>query len=662
MPYKNCPRCGGDLKEGWLRCPKCGKHLLLKCQGCEALLEAEWVACPYCGRDVSIEETIEIVLSSSVSKKKILAQEKNNFPEKDKSQPKILIAIDPHSSPNALRKIAEEELRNDNGGEDYFLRQALLKNLNTPPEFLYDLSFYNGKQKLLGEYLGNRNVNPEELCDILYNIKYYDKKKQITKDAMASLASNPSCPSNVLCQLINEKEYENEIKIVESIAENPNSPESLLLTILDCYEDNVRARISRNPSSSDEIFERLINGSLMEKESVASSPYIPEIIIKKLRIEPNKHVRVKLASNYKLPVESLKFLSNDLEIEVRQAVAKNKNTPLEILNKMHGVEKDTNTLDVIKKEIETRNKGNRIHSDYMPYKNCPGCGGVLQEDSLWRPGREALLEAEWIVCPHCGRDFSIDADINSLDKASNIDPDDADAWYAKGVELSESGKYQEAIECYDRVIEIGPDYASTWNNKGIALDNLGKYQEAIECYDRAIKLDPSDTSTWNNKGVALDNLGKYQEAIECYERAIEIYSDDAFAWNNKGVALDNLDKYQEAIECFDQSIEIDPEYARGWHNKGDALLNLGSYSGALQCYDRCIEIDPDDAGGWHNKGYALTNLGRYQEAIECFDQAIKLEPDYANAWHNKGVSLDNLGKYQEAIECYEYAGKLCDIE
>ena len=40
---------------------------------------------------------------------------------------------------------------------------------------------------------------------------------------------------------------------------------------------------------------------------------------------------------------------------------------------------------------------------------------------------------------------------------------------------------------YDKATKINPNDASAWYNKGIALDNLGRYEEAIECFDEATK-------------------------------------------------------------------------------------------------------------------------------------------------------------------------------
>ena len=61
-------------------------------------------------------------------------------------------------------------------------------------------------------------------------------------------------------------------------------------------------------------------------------------------------------------------------------------------------------------------------------------------------------------------------------------------------------------------MEIDPNNANAWYNKGLALDNLGNRQEAIEYYDKAIGIDPKYVMAWNKIGRVLGNLGKNQEA------------------------------------------------------------------------------------------------------------------------------------------------------
>jgi len=160
-----------------------------------------------------------------------------------------------------------------------------------------------------------------------------------------------------------------------------------------------------------------------------------------------------------------------------------------------------------------------------------------------------------------------------------------------------------------------------WAAKGNELCDQGKYDDAIKAYDEAIRVDSQFAEAWNNKGVALDELGRYVEAVHCCSQAIRINPEIPEAWNNNGVALDDLKEYDDALECFDKAIDINPQYAKAWNNKGFVLQNQGKHEAALECFDEAIELDSGYTAPWENKGKSLSALGRSDEAEAALVQA-----------------------------------------
>ena len=58
--------------------------------------------------------------------------------------------------------------------------------------------------------------------------------------------------------------------------------------------------------------------------------------------------------------------------------------------------------------------------------------------------------------------------------------------------------------------------------RGIELSNSEKYDEALECYNRALEIDPYNAKTWYNRGVLMGKIKKYEEGIKNFEKAMEI--------------------------------------------------------------------------------------------------------------------------------------------
>jgi tetratricopeptide (TPR) repeat protein len=60
--------------------------------------------------------------------------------------------------------------------------------------------------------------------------------------------------------------------------------------------------------------------------------------------------------------------------------------------------------------------------------------------------------------------------------------------FNKGVELSELGRHEEALKAYEKAVEINPQYAKAWFYKGFALGEFERHEEALKAFDKAIEM------------------------------------------------------------------------------------------------------------------------------------------------------------------------------
>ena len=94
--------------------------------------------------------------------------------------------------------------------------------------------------------------------------------------------------------------------------------------------------------------------------------------------------------------------------------------------------------------------------------------------------------------------------------------------------LLSGGQYQEAVEVADKAIELAPQDARAYFAKAEALRFLDRYEEAIDVADKAIELDPRDPFVYGTKAAAHIGLGNLSEAKQCVKRALEL--DPDYAW------------------------------------------------------------------------------------------------------------------------------------
>lgn len=170
---------------------------------------------------------------------------------------------------------------------------------------------------------------------------------------------------------------------------------------------------------------------------------------------------------------------------------------------------------------------------------------------------------------------------------------DPDLWYARGNDLTELGRDEEAVAAYDEALQLQPDFFAAWLNRGVALDRLGRYPEAIASFERALRLKPDAASLWYNRGTVLGKLGRYGEAVVSFERTLRLKANDAEAWSNRGTALVQLARYSEAIASFDRAIKLAPEFAGAWYGRASCYAVQNQPELAIEHLHKAIELGGD---------------------------------------------------------------------
>ena len=95
--------------------------------------------------------------------------------------------------------------------------------------------------------------------------------------------------------------------------------------------------------------------------------------------------------------------------------------------------------------------------------------------------------------------------INLFKSIKNYKEDSSILFYVANC-YSFNNNTNESIYYFNKAIEIDPQNANAWYNKGFALHYLGRYEEAIAAYDKAIEIDPQYTDALYNKGFAFEMI------------------------------------------------------------------------------------------------------------------------------------------------------------
>lgn len=80
--------------------------------------------------------------------------------------------------------------------------------------------------------------------------------------------------------------------------------------------------------------------------------------------------------------------------------------------------------------------------------------------------------------------------------------------------LSDTGRPENALECYNLALLLNPGNPEALVYKGITLTELQHYDEALECFDKILKFAPELEEAVMGKGFALLGLGRMEEALK----------------------------------------------------------------------------------------------------------------------------------------------------
>ncbi|MBK8339478.1 MAG: tetratricopeptide repeat protein [Flavobacteriales bacterium] len=196
--------------------------------------------------------------------------------------------------------------------------------------------------------------------------------------------------------------------------------------------------------------------------------------------------------------------------------------------------------------------------------------------------------------------------------------------FVDGLAAIRQEQHQHAVTIFTGVIAQKPDQARAWYYRGISRDALGDAVGALHDLDRALLLTPKDHNIRLKRAEAYIHAGRYEEAEADLVVIIGEEPDHAIGTHARfdlGQVHMALGNYETALAVYTELVERSPQEAKAYCNRGIVQSKLGAQEAAVADLSKALLLDPDLVMAYGSRAIALIALDRRDEACQDLVQA-----------------------------------------
>ena len=268
-----------------------------------------------------------------------------------------------------------------------------------------------------------------------------------------------------------------------------------------------------------------------------------------------------------------------------------------------------------------------------------------------------------------------------LEKATELDPNDAWTWANRALALANMNRLDEAETAYEKALAISPTYSIAFNARGAVALQRQDYATAIEAYRASWDADQENSWALQKLGDAYYLQGNYQESLAIGEQLLERFPDLILGYTTKAYSLVKLGREQEADTVLQAALKAQPDnevrkamisevyLMLDMEDQSDALLadtidgsdnpaflvqraarrETGEYKEKMADLNAALAIDPDMVPALIMRSDEFWADEEYAKALADIDRALELEPRSLNALQSKARILLEQGRRTDAM-------------
>jgi len=213
--------------------------------------------------------------------------------------------------------------------------------------------------------------------------------------------------------------------------------------------------------------------------------------------------------------------------------------------------------------------------------------------------------------------------INDLDKAIEIKPDYAEAYFRRGMTYKTNGTRNKAITDFKRAIFFNLNSFELYYN----LSYLLHKEERCLTLDLALLLNPDSYEALITRGLQRYEIKDFGGAVSDFEKAIQVNP-------GRSTPYEMVSEIKKKLNDIKASMAVKKKGAEMCENSVDELFYLSKVetcneNDEIEFYDRILALDPKNEKGYRWRAYAKNSLKDFEGAIADYSSLIDLDPQNA---------------------------------
>jgi tetratricopeptide (TPR) repeat protein len=189
-----------------------------------------------------------------------------------------------------------------------------------------------------------------------------------------------------------------------------------------------------------------------------------------------------------------------------------------------------------------------------------------------------------------------------------------------------------AEAAFQKATELDPNNMNAFLMLASAQISRGSVDQAIEAYHRAIAANPNDVRIYVALGSLLETRNQWQEAEDSYKKALAIRPDYALAANNLSyLMLEHGGDLSVAVTLAQTARKGMPDSPNSADTLGWAYYKQGIYQSAIGLFQEAIKSDAQNPTYHYHLGMTYQKANDFDSAKKQLQYTLQISPNYSQA-------------------------------